>query len=59
MFYIFLKSFSLFWDRPRIYRIILSNSNEEGSSGEKENVVLVNAYPNTGFSDSELAYPLD
>jgi hypothetical protein len=42
-----------------IYRIMISNSNEEASSGEKENAVMANADTNTGSSDSELTFPLN
>jgi len=42
-----------------IYRIMISNSNEDASYGEKENAVTGNADANIGSSDSELAYPSD
>jgi hypothetical protein len=38
---------------------MVSNSNEEVLSGEKENAVMSNADTTTGFSVSELAYHLD
>jgi hypothetical protein len=42
-----------------IYWIMVSNSNEEALSGEKENAMMANTDTNTGSSFSELAYPLD
>jgi hypothetical protein len=42
-----------------IYRIMLSNSNEEALSREKQNAVMANADTNTGSSVSKLAYHLD
>jgi hypothetical protein len=35
---------------------MVSNSNEEALSGEKENAVMANADTNTGSSVSKLAY---